>query len=214
MAASTTTGTPRKSMLRSPITWVIILGVTLAGGAYILYRRNQANNAASSSSGSTTASTDPNATDNAGALSTLQTEIADLQSSASQQTPAPASPTAPLPDPNKTVTGTITKAPAVPPVITVVNPGIAAVDISWTAVPGATGYKLDITGPQGSAQASPTVSTTHARVDLPAGKKGLRVKVRAVNSAGAGPWSGTRTFSVGGRAPAATTGKTTGRKAA
>lgn len=211
MAASSTTaaGKPRKSMLRSPVTWVIILGVTLAGGAYILWRRNQSA-AASSSGANTTSGTDTTGTtDDSGALSTLQTEIADLQSSASQGTATTGGGTSTgggSTSGGGTSTGggtsgggSASSPPKVPPVITVVNPGIAAADISWTGVPGATAYVLDITGPQGSHQASPTVHGTHARVDLPAGKKNLKVKVRATNAAGAGPWSATRTFSVGGR---------------
>lgn len=62
--------------LRSPWTWVIIGGIALAGGAFILYRNRKA---AASSTGS--ASTSP--VDYSGALGTLQDEIGNLQSGSS-----------------------------------------------------------------------------------------------------------------------------------
>jgi hypothetical protein len=61
-----------KLSLKSPVTWVIILGVAVVGGAYLLYRRSKSN-AAGSSSGTGTG-VDPSA-----ALGTLQDEIGNLQ---------------------------------------------------------------------------------------------------------------------------------------
>jgi hypothetical protein len=72
-------GTPPKGgklSLKSPVTWVIILGVAVAGGAYLLWRRSKAT--AASSGGSLSSGT---ATDYSGALGTLQDEIGNLQSS-------------------------------------------------------------------------------------------------------------------------------------
>lgn len=68
--------------LRSPLTWVIILGAALAGGAVLLWRSKSA---AASSSTDTTGTTAADATDYSGAIATLQSEIADLQSSVAQQ---------------------------------------------------------------------------------------------------------------------------------
>jgi hypothetical protein len=69
-------GTPPpkgKLTARNPVTWVIILGVAVAGGAYLLYRRSRSSGSASSSTGT---AVDPSA-----ALGTLQSEIGNLQSS-------------------------------------------------------------------------------------------------------------------------------------
>lgn len=69
--------------MRSPVVWVIALGVALAVGAYILVR-----NRSSSAAGTSTSTADtPSGTANpdwSGEIATLQTEIMDLQSSESQ----------------------------------------------------------------------------------------------------------------------------------
>jgi hypothetical protein len=62
--------------LRSPWTWVIIGGIALIGGAYLLWRNSQ------SSSSSSTGSTGTTGTNDAAELGTLQDEIGNLQSSA------------------------------------------------------------------------------------------------------------------------------------
>jgi PASTA domain len=67
--------------MRSPWVWIGLLGVALVGGAYLIYRRNQASTAAAAT---TTPTTDQ--TDLQGEIATLQSEIADLQSSAAQGT--------------------------------------------------------------------------------------------------------------------------------
>jgi hypothetical protein len=64
-----------KLTLKNPVTWVIILGVAVVGGAYLLYRRGKSSGTAASSTG-TGSAVDPSA-----ALGTLQSEIGNLQSS-------------------------------------------------------------------------------------------------------------------------------------
>jgi len=71
-----TPGKGKPLSLKSPWTWVIIGGVALAGGAYLLWRRSKSS--ASSGTSSSGTSTSP---DYSGALGTLQDEIGNLQSS-------------------------------------------------------------------------------------------------------------------------------------
>lgn len=70
--------------IRSPVTWLVVLGIALAGGAYLLYKRSTS----SSASGTSTSTTDtPSGTQNpdwSGEIATLQTEIGDLQSTIDQ----------------------------------------------------------------------------------------------------------------------------------
>jgi hypothetical protein len=79
-AASPAAGKPgakgKPLSLKSPWTWVIIGGIALVGGAFILWRRSQA-----ASSSSTTGSASTASPDYSGALGTLQDEIGNLQSS-------------------------------------------------------------------------------------------------------------------------------------
>jgi len=79
-AASPAAGKPgakgKPLSLKSPWTWVIIGGIALVGGAYILWRRSK-----SASSSSTTGSASTASPDYSGALGTLQDEIGNLQSS-------------------------------------------------------------------------------------------------------------------------------------
>lgn len=82
MAAQEPRRAGRKSGFKSPVTWVIVLGIAVVGGAYILYRRSQASTAAAATTAATGSST---GTDWSGAIATLQTEIADLQSSQAQE---------------------------------------------------------------------------------------------------------------------------------
>lgn len=79
-----TTAAPRRKGkgLKSPWVIVIVLAVAVGGGAYLLYRRSKASSSTSGSGTSGTPQTDQE--DYAGQIATLQAEIADLQSSASQ----------------------------------------------------------------------------------------------------------------------------------
>jgi hypothetical protein len=92
-------------------------------------------------------------------------------------------------------TSTATGTPQTAPDPISISPGAGAVSLSWPAVGGATGYEYDITGPEGSAAADATVTATSAHVALPA-KTGYQLKMRAKNSAGAGPWGATKTFNI------------------
>ena len=66
----------RKLTLKSPTTWLIVTGVALVFGGYLLWKRSQSSSA--SSPGGSSAGTP---TDYSGALGTLQSEIGNLQSS-------------------------------------------------------------------------------------------------------------------------------------
>jgi len=77
------TPAPRKSVLKSPWTWVGVAVIALVGGAYLLYRRNKNAQAAASSTTATGIPSDE--TDYAGQIGTLQAEIADLQGTLAQQ---------------------------------------------------------------------------------------------------------------------------------
>jgi hypothetical protein len=73
------------SALRSPVTWIIVLGIALAAGAYLLYKRSSSSSAAGTS---TDTSDTPAGTQNpdwSGEIATLQTEIGDLQSTMAQE---------------------------------------------------------------------------------------------------------------------------------
>jgi hypothetical protein len=77
-----------------------------------------------------------------------------------------------------------------------VSAGNGAVLFSWPAVGGAAKYQVDVTGTKNSQLASPTVTATHASINLPAGEH--LVKVRAGNAAGWGPYGAVKTFTVPG----------------
>lgn len=91
---------PKKgiSLPGSPILWIGVLVIALAGGGYLLWKRSQSS--AASSGGSDVTSADTTGYDqDAGQLGTLQSEIGDLQSSDAQQgTATPAAPTVKVPN--------------------------------------------------------------------------------------------------------------------
>jgi PASTA domain len=77
---------PKKgvSLPGSPVLWIGVLVIALAGGGYLLWKRSQSS--AASSSGSDVTSADTTGYDqDAGELGTIQSEIGDLQSSEAQQ---------------------------------------------------------------------------------------------------------------------------------
>ena len=98
--APPTTPKPKKGIALpgSPILWIGVLVIALAGGGYLLWKRSQSS--AASSSGSDVTSADTTGYDqDAGQLGTLQSEIGDLQSSDAQQGTAPAAtPTVKVPN--------------------------------------------------------------------------------------------------------------------
>jgi hypothetical protein len=70
----------------NPTTWIIVLVFALAGGAYLLYRRDKASSAAAATGTSTSTGTSTGTDPDAAALGTLQSELGDLQSSESDTT--------------------------------------------------------------------------------------------------------------------------------
>jgi hypothetical protein len=192
--------------LRSPVTWVIVLGIAVAGGAYLLWRRNQAAAAATTST-TTTAAADTAATSgiDPAAAGTLQAEIGDLQSSEAQEaaagtpaktgTPAKASPPRTGPDP-----------------VTAIMTG-NQLTVIWPPVGGASKYQVDVSGKRGSA---PVVTQTKAVFSVATVGPSGTVKVRAGNAAGWGPWSASKTFRAPGasRQPAPKAAGSSVRKAA
>ena len=89
------TPAPRKSVLKSPWTWVGVAVIALVGGAYLLYRQNK--NAQAAASSTTTTGTPSDETDYAGQIGTLQAEIADLQGTLAQQSGTTSSVTVTVP---------------------------------------------------------------------------------------------------------------------
>ena len=184
------------------MTWVIILGVALAGGAYLLYRRNQAATAASSSAGAGTAAASDQV-DYSGQIATLQTEIADLQSSVAQMsgsgggttgsgTPANGANPPHVPSPPKT--GGTTPPPPPPKVN---RPGMptgvkgsasssTSIRLSWSAVSGATSYRAHATY-QGKDTPTATTSGTSTTLTGLTPDHTYTCHVIAANSAGESP---------------------------
>lgn len=173
--------------MRSPVTWIIVLGLALAGGAYLLYRRSTAAAAA----GTTSATTDtPAGTTNpdwSGEIATLQTEIMDLQSSESQEDN----------DDDKT-TGTGAKRPGAPRNLRLTGDHGTSVQVSWDMPGGVKGIAWSVTGHEGTIGGRVTDKfTTNNTVANLAGAKlnprGLKpgsryvVTVQGRNSAGMGP---------------------------
>ena len=177
--------------MRSPVTWIGILVIALAGGAYLLYRRSQSAAAASTTAATAgTGTTTP--TDYSGQVATLQTEIMDLQSSEAQPGDDE--------DKDKTTTGgKKTTKPPVPKNLHVANNTGSGVQIAWD-LPGGIGEDIMwmIINHEGTA-AGPVVdrfytNNTLANLGGPLAKpKGLRPNARYVvtvqghNPAGTGP---------------------------
>lgn len=67
--------------MRSPWTWVIVLGIAVVGGGYLLWRRSQTPATTTPTTGTPAGTPSP---DWSGEIATLQTEIMDLQSSTTQ----------------------------------------------------------------------------------------------------------------------------------
>jgi hypothetical protein len=84
--APPTTPKPKKGIALpgSPVLWIGVLVIALAGGGYLLWRRSQASSADSGAS-DVTGAADTADNGDAGQIGTLQSEIGDLQSSETQQ---------------------------------------------------------------------------------------------------------------------------------
>lgn len=172
----------RKPAFRSPVTWLIVLGIALAGGAYLLYRRSQSSAATGTSTTGTSTDTSTG-TDYSGQIATLQTEIMDLQSSgaksSSSSTPAVAKPGAPQ---NLKLTGN----------------NSTSVQVSWDLPGGVADTTWSIVNHEGTATGTVVdrFDTNNSVANLagadakPAGlKPGTRyvVVIQGQNSAGTGP---------------------------
>lgn len=181
--------------LRSPITWVVVLGIGLAAGAFILYRRNK--NAAAA----TTATPAPDTTDLQGQIATLQTEVADLQSSAAQDeagetgtggglhgTPIPGHP-APR-GPKLTAPGGLS-----------ITPHAGFADFGWSKVDGASAYELQVAGTAphpGASHYDHAGTGNHAEhVRLANGNYHARVRAGTSTASLTGPWTPWKPFHVG-----------------
>lgn len=192
MAETTTAG--RKSPLKSPMTWVIILGVALAGGAFLLYRQRSAANAANAS---TNAAAAPQTEDFAGQIATLQSEVSDLQSSFAQGEKNEAGGTT-----GGTTTTTL-KAPAGLS-ITPKAASKGGTDFGWSAVTGAKAYELEVTGAGGKGTGTSHYdhagTGTHAEgVKLAKGRYRARVRAGTSTAALTGPWTPFKEFTVPAR---------------
>lgn len=184
-------GRNRKGMLSNPVTWVIVLGVALAGGAFLLWRRR---NTAANANASTAAA--PSTEDFAGQIATLQSEIADLQSSFAQGEGAE----------KGTGTGgggggTDGSHLAAPSGLSITpHPGFA--DFGWNTVPGAKAYELQVAGSGGKGTGASHFdhagAGNHAEnVRLANGAYRARVRAGTSVTSLSGPWTAWKPFVIG-----------------
>lgn len=178
--------------MRSPVTWAVILGIALAGGAYILYRRR--NTAAAANASTAAPSTDT--TDLAGQIATLQTEIADLQSTTTQD------------EGTETGTGTSTggggtgTGKLTAPTGFSITPHAGFADFGWSTVPGAKAYELQVAGAGGAGTGASHYdhagAGNHAeKVKLSNGSYRARVRAGTSVTSLTGPWTPWKGFQVG-----------------
>lgn len=181
----------RKGAKITPMTMVIVLGVALAGGAFFLWRqRSSASAAANTAAATPTGSLE----DFAGQIATLQSEIADLQSSAAQD------------EAGETTTGTTTPPPGgTPGKLTApggfsVTPHAGGANFGWGAVPGAAAYQLQVTGAGGKGTGTShydhAANATHASVSLAKGAYKARVRAGTSTASLTGPWTPYKPFTV------------------
>lgn len=188
--------------LRSPVTWVVVLGIGLAAGAYILYRRNKANAAAAT----TTTTATPDTTDLQGQIATLQAEIADLQSTGAQDE---AGETGTTSTGGGGTTGKLTAPGGFS-----ITPHAGYADFGWGKVAGAKAYELQVTGAGGKGTGTSHYdhagTGNHAEhVSLTNGNYKARVRAGTSTASLTGPWTAYKSFTVGAaRSPAPGSGKT------
>lgn len=180
--------------MQSPVTWVVVLGIAIAGGAYLLYRRNKAAAAANTTSATTGTST-ADTTDFSGQIATLQAEVADLQSSFSQDESAETTATSGS-------TGTTATALKAPTGFSVTPKPLAA-DFGWGAVEGAKAYELVVQGAGGTGTGTSHYdhagAGNHAEnVKLAKGKYKARVRAGTSTASLTGPWTAWKSFTVPG----------------
>lgn len=158
--------------MKSPVTWIIVLGIAVVGGAYVLYRRSQSQAAAAT----TTATAAQGTTDWSGAIATLQTEIADLQSSEAQDkgdqgtggggtgggTGGGGGGGGGGGTGGGVAGGGKKGKPAMPALVRVTGTTPTSVSLRWSVSPGATSYRVRLTyqGKLAKQQASTGTSAT------------------------------------------------------
>lgn len=184
--------------MQSPVTWVVILGIAVVVGGYLLYRSRQAAASANSTgtaSGTTASAADT--TDFSGQIATLQAEVADLQSSLTQDESAETTGTAGG-GTGGTTGSTALKAPAG----FSVTPNANGADFGWGKVEGAKAYELQVAGAGGAGTG--TSHYDHAGADdhaegvkLAGGKYKARVRAGTSTASLTGPWTPYKSFTVG-----------------
>lgn len=180
--------------LSSPVTWTVILGIALLGGAYLLYRQRQASAAAAT----TAATPTPDQTDLQGQIATLQAEVADLQSTFAQD------------EGTETGTGTGTggggggtgTGTLAAPGGFSVTPHAGYADFGWSTVPGAKAYELQVAGAGGKGSGASHYdhagADNHAEhVKLANGAYHARVRAGTSTTSLTGPWTSWKDFHVG-----------------
>jgi hypothetical protein len=183
----------------SPTLIIVVLGVALGGGAYLLYRRSKS--AAASSSSSTPVDTSQ-LEDFAGQIATLQTEIADLQSSTAQGEAGETGTggTYRVVTGRTTGSGGTTTATLAAPAGLSVTPRKGGADAGWSVVPGAHAYELEITGAGGKGTGTSHYDHAgggnHASVSLSKGAYKARVRAGTSTAALTGPWTPYKPFAV------------------
>jgi hypothetical protein len=118
-------GRKRKGILSSPITVIVVLGVALGAGAWILLRRRAAASAA------TAAPSAAQAQDDSGQISTLQAEVADLQGRLAQSGG----------DEDDKGGTTAASKPGMPTHVAGSATSATTIRLTWSKVAGATMYK-------------------------------------------------------------------------
>lgn len=187
--------------MSSPTTWLVILGIALAGGAYLLYRSKQ--NAANNNSNSGTSGSGTDTTDYSGEIATLQAEVADLQSSFSQDESGESGTS------GSSGSGGTTPAKLTAPTGLSVTPKVLAADFGWGKVDGAGAYELEVTGAGGKGTGTSHYdhagTGNHAEgVKLAKGNYKARVRAGTSTANIHGPWTAYKSFTVPG---ASTPGK-------
>lgn len=186
-------GKGKKSGLNSPMTWVIVLGVGLVAGAFLLWRQKGTAAAAS------TATPQPNNEDVAGQIATLQGEIGDLQSTGAQDEAAESgtgTTTTPVPPAGLAAPGGLS-----------ITPNAAGANFGWGKVAGARAYELQVTGAgghgTGTSHYDHAGADNHAEgVHLAKGKYRARVRAGTSTATLSGPWTAYKPFTVTGKAAA------------
>lgn len=193
---ATTASQPRgrqRNALRNPVTWVIVLGIALAGGAYLLYRRRNTAAAANSSTAAT-----PNNEDLAGQIATLQTELADLQSTGAQDEAAESGAPAGGGGGGGGGGGKLTAPSGFS-----ITPHNGFADFGWSTVPGAKAYELQVAGAggrgTGTSHYDHAGAGNHAEhVSLANGSYKARVRAGTSVTSLSGPWTPYKGFQVTG----------------